>query len=33
MFHGDDERVDQDSLRLTTELWDRLARDLLLARS
>ena len=21
MFHGDDERVDQESLRLSTELW------------
>jgi hypothetical protein len=29
MFHGDDERVDQESLRLTTELWDATARDLL----
>jgi hypothetical protein len=29
MFHGDDERVDQESLRLSTELWYRLARDLL----
>lgn len=29
MFHGDDERVDQDSLRLSTELWDAVARDLL----
>jgi acetylornithine deacetylase/succinyl-diaminopimelate desuccinylase-like protein len=29
MFHGDDERVDQDSLRLSTELWDATARDLL----
>lgn len=29
MFHGDDERVDVESLRLTTELWLALARDLL----
>jgi acetylornithine deacetylase/succinyl-diaminopimelate desuccinylase-like protein len=29
MFHGDNERVDQDSLRLSTELWDAVARDLL----
>jgi acetylornithine deacetylase/succinyl-diaminopimelate desuccinylase-like protein len=29
MFHGDDERVDVDSLRLSTELWERLAEDLL----
>jgi acetylornithine deacetylase/succinyl-diaminopimelate desuccinylase-like protein len=29
MFHGDNERVDQESLRLSTELWDAVARDLL----
>jgi acetylornithine deacetylase/succinyl-diaminopimelate desuccinylase-like protein len=29
MFHGDDERVDVDSLRLSTEMWQALARDLL----
>jgi acetylornithine deacetylase/succinyl-diaminopimelate desuccinylase-like protein len=29
MFHGDDERVDQESLRLSTGLWDATARDLL----
>jgi acetylornithine deacetylase/succinyl-diaminopimelate desuccinylase-like protein len=29
MFHGDNERVDQESLRLSTELWQGLARDLL----
>ncbi|HZQ86893.1 MAG TPA: M20/M25/M40 family metallo-hydrolase [Acidimicrobiales bacterium] len=29
MFHGDDERVDQDSLRLSTELWQAVAADLL----
>jgi acetylornithine deacetylase/succinyl-diaminopimelate desuccinylase-like protein len=29
MFHGDDERVDIDSLRLSTEMWEALARDLL----
>jgi len=29
MFHGDDERIDIDSLVLSTELWDAVARDLL----
>ncbi len=29
MFHGDDERVDVESLRLSTELWDAVARDFL----
>jgi acetylornithine deacetylase/succinyl-diaminopimelate desuccinylase-like protein len=29
MFHGDDERVDQDSLRLSTQLWEALAQDFL----
>jgi acetylornithine deacetylase/succinyl-diaminopimelate desuccinylase-like protein len=29
MFHGDNERIDQESLRLSTELWLGLARDLL----
>jgi hypothetical protein len=29
MFHGDNERIDQESLRLQTELWDLVARDLL----
>ncbi|MDP9022492.1 MAG: M20/M25/M40 family metallo-hydrolase [Actinomycetota bacterium] len=29
MFHGDDERIDQESLRLSTELWLAVARDLL----
>jgi acetylornithine deacetylase/succinyl-diaminopimelate desuccinylase-like protein len=29
MFHGNDERVDQESLRLSTELWLATARDLL----
>lgn len=28
-FHGNDERVDQESLRLSTEMWDAVARDLL----
>jgi acetylornithine deacetylase/succinyl-diaminopimelate desuccinylase-like protein len=28
MFHGDNERIDQESLRLSTALWDGLARDL-----
>jgi acetylornithine deacetylase/succinyl-diaminopimelate desuccinylase-like protein len=30
MFHGNDERVDQESLRLSTELWEALATDVLL---
>lgn len=29
MFHGDDERVDVESLRLSTELWRALSKDLL----
>ncbi len=29
MFHGNDERVDQESLLLSTELWEAVARDLL----
>ena len=29
MFHGDDERVDIESLRLSTELWEATARDVL----
>jgi acetylornithine deacetylase/succinyl-diaminopimelate desuccinylase-like protein len=29
MFHGNDERVDQESLRLSTDLWVALAHDLL----
>jgi acetylornithine deacetylase/succinyl-diaminopimelate desuccinylase-like protein len=29
MFHGVDERVDVESLGLSVEMWDRLARDLL----
>ncbi|MBM3674303.1 MAG: M20/M25/M40 family metallo-hydrolase [Actinobacteria bacterium] len=29
MFHGNDERVDQESLKLSTELWLALAEDLL----
>ena len=29
MFHGNDERVDQESLRLSTELWLAVAEDLL----
>jgi acetylornithine deacetylase/succinyl-diaminopimelate desuccinylase-like protein len=28
MFHGNDERVDQESLRLSTELWEAVAQDL-----
>jgi acetylornithine deacetylase/succinyl-diaminopimelate desuccinylase-like protein len=31
MFHGDNERVDQESLRLSTELWQAVAHDLLAA--
>lgn len=29
MFHGNDERIDQESLALSTELWLRVAHDLL----
>ena len=29
MFHGDNERVDVESLRLSTELWQAVAQDLL----
>jgi acetylornithine deacetylase/succinyl-diaminopimelate desuccinylase-like protein len=29
MFHGDDERVDVESLRLSVELWEHLAQELL----
>ena len=29
MFHGDDERIDQESLRLSTDLWLALAHDFL----
>jgi acetylornithine deacetylase/succinyl-diaminopimelate desuccinylase-like protein len=29
MFHGDNERVDQESLRLSTELWEQTARKFL----
>ncbi len=29
MFHGDDERVDVESLRLSTELWEAVGHDLL----
>jgi acetylornithine deacetylase/succinyl-diaminopimelate desuccinylase-like protein len=29
MFHGNNERIDQESLRLSTEYWDLVARDLL----
>ena len=29
MFHGDDERVDVESLRLSTELWLATAKDFL----
>jgi hypothetical protein len=29
MFHASDERVDQESLRLSVEVWEAIARDLL----
>jgi acetylornithine deacetylase/succinyl-diaminopimelate desuccinylase-like protein len=29
MFHGDNERVDQESLRLSTELWEATAMEFL----
>src|SRR3989449_7174392 len=29
MFHGNNERVDQESLRLSTELWEQTAREFL----
>ena len=29
MFHGAGERIDQESLRLSTELWRSLASDVL----
>jgi acetylornithine deacetylase/succinyl-diaminopimelate desuccinylase-like protein len=29
MFHGNDERVDVDSLELSTDLWEAVAKDLL----
>jgi hypothetical protein len=29
MFHGDNERIDVESLGLSVELWDLVARDLL----
>jgi acetylornithine deacetylase/succinyl-diaminopimelate desuccinylase-like protein len=29
MFHGDDERVDLESLQLSTKLWEAVARDML----
>jgi acetylornithine deacetylase/succinyl-diaminopimelate desuccinylase-like protein len=29
MFHGNDERVDQESLALSTRLWEAVSRDLL----
>ena len=29
MFHGNDERIDTESLRLTTQLWIDVAKDLL----
>ena len=28
MFHGNDEKVDQESLALSTQLWEAVARDL-----
>lgn len=32
MFHGDDERIDTESLGLSTELWEVVAEDLLASR-
>jgi acetylornithine deacetylase/succinyl-diaminopimelate desuccinylase-like protein len=29
MFHGNNERIDQESLRLSTEFWGLVAKDLL----
>jgi acetylornithine deacetylase/succinyl-diaminopimelate desuccinylase-like protein len=29
MFHGNNERIDQESLRLTTDLWEQTAREFL----
>ena len=29
MFHGNDERVDQESLALSTQMWEAVAHDLL----
>jgi len=29
MFHGNDERIDQESLALSTHLWEAVAEDLL----
>jgi acetylornithine deacetylase/succinyl-diaminopimelate desuccinylase-like protein len=29
MFHGDDERVDVESLALSVDMWEALARDFL----
>jgi acetylornithine deacetylase/succinyl-diaminopimelate desuccinylase-like protein len=29
MFHGNDERIDQESLRLAEALWEGVARDFL----
>lgn len=31
MFHGDDERVDVESLHLSTDMWEALAKDLLVS--
>lgn len=31
MFHGDDERVDVESLHLSTDMWEALATDLLVS--
>lgn len=28
MFHGDDERLDVESLSLSTQMWEALAADL-----
>jgi hypothetical protein len=32
MFHGDDERIDTESLGLSTALWQAVATDLLTTR-
>jgi hypothetical protein len=32
MFHGDDERIDTESLGLSTQLWEAVAMDLLTGR-
>ena len=29
MFHGDDERIDVESLQLSTDMWEALSHDML----